>query len=660
MNTKKSRPNFPKRAVITAGMPYGNKNLHFGHIGGLFVHADVYARFLRDRIGSDNVIFVSGTDCYGSPILASYHHLVNTSNYNGSIEDYVLGHYLHQKETLKSYDISLDLYGTSAFGESGTIHKALSQEIFHKLYKGGYLRKSSSPQFYDTELKTYLNGRQVIGKCPIKGCQSEKAYADECSLGHQYMPSDLLEPLSTLSKAKPLLKEVTNWYFDLEEAQHFISEHISHLKVEGTTRTFILRTIDEFLKDPTIYVKRKDVSDWDALLIRLPECHVMDNHKKPSLSLAFEHLEARDAARDILDSEGLHYRTGKTLVPFRLSGNSPWGVSFPDEENLSDLTFWVWPESLWAPISFTKTYLENTHGSSETWRDWWFNKETAVYQFIGEDNIYFYGVAETGLFSALLDIDNPYENTSSHELIPHLVANNHLLYMNKKASSSSTAKPPTAKELLSHYTAEQLRMHFLSLGLAKKSVSFCPGAYTDAQENKGPDPVLKDGNLLTNVFNRLLRSCFYTSQKYNGGKIPFGDVSPQILDLMSDGILKYERHMANHNFHSVTYVLDDLIRRMNKYWVHHMKKADQDDNEILRYQTLLDAFYSVKVILTLLHPIVPRGCEKVRHYLHVDESIWDWSYIFHPFESLIEDTHRHCLREIKPRFDFFERHPSQL
>ena len=70
--SRDNRPEFPKRAVITGGMPYGNKQLHFGHVGGVFVFADVYARFLRDRIGKDNVIFVSGTDCYGSPIAESY------------------------------------------------------------------------------------------------------------------------------------------------------------------------------------------------------------------------------------------------------------------------------------------------------------------------------------------------------------------------------------------------------------------------------------------------------------------------------------------------------------------------------------------------------------------------------------------------------------
>ena len=66
------RPSFPKRAVVTGGMPYGNKDLHFGHIGGVFIHADAFARFLRDRIGAENLAFVSGTDCYGSPIVADH------------------------------------------------------------------------------------------------------------------------------------------------------------------------------------------------------------------------------------------------------------------------------------------------------------------------------------------------------------------------------------------------------------------------------------------------------------------------------------------------------------------------------------------------------------------------------------------------------------
>ena len=132
------RPVFPKRAVITAGMPYGNKNLHFGHVGGMFVHADIFARFLRDRIGKENVIFVSGTDCYGSPILESYRKL-KEEGYTKTMEEYVLDNHLSQKKTLENYGISLNLFAASALGRSGEIHQEFSAEVFEKLYNNGYI-----------------------------------------------------------------------------------------------------------------------------------------------------------------------------------------------------------------------------------------------------------------------------------------------------------------------------------------------------------------------------------------------------------------------------------------------------------------------------------------------------------------------------------------
>ena len=223
---KAKRPVFPKKAVITAGMPYGNKELHFGHVGGMFVHADTFARFLRDRIGAENVIFVSGTDCYGSPISANYRKLVDENNYQGTTEDYVRENHEKQKEILEKYEISLNLYAASALDRAGEIHKEVSKEIFNKLYEGRHLVKMSSPQFYDPSFNAFLNGRQVIGRCPIEGCNSDKAYADECDLGHQFMPIELIEPKSILSGNKPELKNVTNWYFELDKYNNILKESL--------------------------------------------------------------------------------------------------------------------------------------------------------------------------------------------------------------------------------------------------------------------------------------------------------------------------------------------------------------------------------------------------------------------------------------------------
>ena len=202
------RPTFPKRAVITAGMPYGNKELHLGHIGGVFIHADAYARFLRDRIGKDNVIFVSGTDCYGSPILEYYRQQVEQGIFKGTIEEFVQFNHEKQKEVLKSYNISLNLFGASGLGRPAEIHRQESIDFITTLYESGHLVKLTTSQFYDAELGVFLNGRQVIGQCPIAGCSSERGYADECSLGHQYMPVDLINPKSTLTGKKPEMRNI--------------------------------------------------------------------------------------------------------------------------------------------------------------------------------------------------------------------------------------------------------------------------------------------------------------------------------------------------------------------------------------------------------------------------------------------------------------------
>jgi len=171
-------PYFPKRAVVTGGMPYGEKLLHFGHVYGCHIHADIYARFLRDRIGKENVIFVSGTDCYGAGPVVRHEAMVQ-DGYTGSILDFVESNHLAQKEEFETCGINHSLYSASGLGDAGEIHTAVSEWIFETLYNGGYLRVEEVQQFYDEDTGTILNGRQVEGRCPISGCKSEKAYADE-------------------------------------------------------------------------------------------------------------------------------------------------------------------------------------------------------------------------------------------------------------------------------------------------------------------------------------------------------------------------------------------------------------------------------------------------------------------------------------------------
>ena len=655
-----NRPVFPKRAVITAGMPYGNKELHLGHIGGVFIHADTFARFLKDRIGKDNVIFVSGTDCYGSPILEYYRQQVSQGLFKGTIEEFVQYNHNLQKEVLKDYDIGLSLFGASGIGRAAEIHRKESIDFITKLYENGHLVKLTTSQFYDAELGVFLNGRQVVGQCPIAGCNSEKGYADECSLGHQYMPIDLINPRSTLSGKYPEMRDVTNWYFKLDAFHDLLGQWVNDLEKDPASRNFVIKSIREFLEPPVAYIKREQLDVLGMIKDKLPEYTLTDEVSKTSVTLTFNNVEEREKACLTLANNNIRYRTGKTLVPFRLTGNIEWGVPAPSLEGMDGLTVWVWPESLWAPISFTMTYLESQNKAQDAWKDWWCSKEAQVYQFIGEDNVYFYGPAEMAMWMGTQG-KNPSFHTPEGELqIPKLVCNSHVLFLNKKASSSGEIKPPMAKDLLNYYTFEQLRAHFLSLGLDMKSVSFQPKPLNPKANPKDADPVLKEGNLLSNVFNRAVRSCFYTAQKYYEGKIPVGEVSPEVLEESRKTILEYEKLMSRCEFHSVMNLLDTYLRNINKYWAGNIRTAEQNNDANLRTKTLIDAFHMVRTATVLVHPIAPKGTEMVREYLNFGDDFWNWERIFQTLYDFMADPPNHKLKFLEPRVDFFEKHPSQI
>lgn len=653
------RPEFPKRAVITGGMPYGNKELHFGHIGGVFVFADVYARFLRDRIGEENVIFVSGTDCYGSPIAEGYRKLCAEGKFEGTIRDFVEKNHRAQKKTLDDYLISPNVFGASGLGRTAELHDLVSDRFIRKLYDNGHLKKIVTKQFYDEKAGCFLNGRQVIGKCPVDGCCSEKGYADECDLGHQYMPENLVDPKSTLTGETPVMREVENWYFDLPSYRKLMTEYVGTISKQKNVRPLVSKTIDEFLQPPVIHIKNELFPNYEAIRDQLPAHEYLEEKKKPSFTLAFGELDEMNRACAVLSANGIRFRTGKTLVPFRLTGNIEWGVKAPVLENEEPLTVWVWPESLWAPISFTAAALEQQGRDKSLVKDFWCSKDAKVYQFIGADNIYFYGVAEMAMFMGLSEGENTSDPPEGEMQLPILCANNHILFLDKKASSSGAVKPPMAAELLDYYTAEQLRMHFLGLGLGQRSVSFQPKPLNPQANPDEPDPVLKDGFLLSNVFNRIIRTCFYTAQKHCGGKMPVGEIDEAILADAKKAILDYERFLYRFEFHQATYVLDSYIRKASKYMVKNLGEADKNEDSELRRHTLIQVFHMIRTAAVLLHPMAPQGTEMLLEYLKLDRSFWSWEHIFEPM-SAFTGGEDHELKFLEPRVDFFTRHPSQF
>lgn len=676
------RPRWPKRAIVTAGMPYGNKHLHFGHVGGVFIPADFFARFLRDRLGSKNVLFVSGTDCYGSPIMESYRKLEGTPECPKSLTDYVQANHNDQAQTLEGYEISCDLFGGSALAPAAETHNHMTDEIVRRLAEKGALERRATKQFYDPKAGQFLNGRQVLGHCPIQGCKSEKAYADECDLGHQFEPEELIAPISALTGETPELRPVDNLYFDLPAFTDYLKEFTSKLENDETVRPVVVKTLEEWLGEPNLYIQNKFREAFDVIESELPQHTVTEPEgNKTSFTVTFPSWRERDAAHEVLKRGGVRFRSGKALVPFRITGNISWGVPVPDLLGCQNLTCWVWPESLWAPISFTRTVLTQDQTAaaeryaSDDWRDWWCSPEAHAYQFIGQDNIYFYGIAQSALWKAL---DWNLEQST-------LVANYHVLYLGKKASSSSQTPPPPASELLKHYDAEGLRAHFLSLGLGDKPVSFSPKAYDTRVTGKNPDgtdllarddkrvidPVMKESALLTGVFNRLARSCFYGVAQKEGdpsvvrtGCIPAGDTANEVRTAADKVIVAYEQAVHRFEFHRALSLCDEYLRAANKRWsdaskaAKNLMKEDQVAGDAAMHQALVDAFLELRVATVLMHPVVPAGCETICEYFAIDPSIFfSWDHIADTTDELVEalgeTAGTHVVKPLPPRFDFF-------
>lgn len=289
--------------------------------------------------------------------------------------------------------------------------------------------------------------------------------------------------------------------------------------------------------------------------------------------------------------------------------------------------------------------------SSLDWRDWWCSDDAQIYQFIGQDNIYFYCIAQTAMWEALGW--NLTQSTVS--------ACYHLLYMGKKASSSSQTPPPPADDLLNHYTCEQMRAHWLSLGLSEKPVSFSPKAYDTRVTGKDKDgnevracddkrvidPALKESALLTGVFNRLARSCFYgvavkegDESPYRNGCIPAGAASDTVVEAAQQAALAFEQAMYKFETHRALAVCDDYLRAANKRWSDASKAANKLEGEpanAAMTQALVDAFTELRVATVLMHGIVPTGCELICEYFDVDPvAFFSWDNIFASTDEFVE------------------------
>jgi methionyl-tRNA synthetase len=202
-----------KRTLITTALPYANGPIHIGHLAGVYVPADIFARYLR--LKKEDVIMIGGSDEHGVPIT------LKAKNEGITPQDVVDKFHNIIKESFRKFGISFDVYSRT----SSKIHHETASEFFRKMYDEGKFIEKTTEQYFDEENQQFLADRYIIGTCPK--CGFERAYGDQCkSCGTSLSPTELINPTSMISGNQPVLKETKHWYLPLDQYEPWLKEWI--------------------------------------------------------------------------------------------------------------------------------------------------------------------------------------------------------------------------------------------------------------------------------------------------------------------------------------------------------------------------------------------------------------------------------------------------
>ena len=225
----------PKRYTITAALPYTNGPVHIGHLAGVYVPADIYARYLRAT--NNDVIYICGSDEHGVPIT------LKAKKEGITPQDVVDKYHAIIKKSFQDFGISFDNYSRT----TAKIHHDTASEFFKKLHDEGKFIEETNEQLYDEEANQFLADRFVVGTCPK--CGNEESYGDQCeNCGTSHNATDLINPKSAITGNKPTTKVTKHWYLPLDKYEKWLREWIV-VGHKNDWKTNVLGQVKSWLDD---------------------------------------------------------------------------------------------------------------------------------------------------------------------------------------------------------------------------------------------------------------------------------------------------------------------------------------------------------------------------------------------------------------------------
>lgn len=322
-----------QRFLITAALPYSNGRLHAGHIAGAYLPADIYVRYRRLR--GDEVTFICGSDDNGVAALLA------ARQKNLSVRELTAFFHAAQEADFRGLGIQFDIYGGTHQPGFADLHSQTSQQFFRRIHDKGYLIKKKSLQLFDAQARCFLPDRYARGTCyhllpSGRHCENPEAYGDQCeACGNLIDPVRLIDPFSTLTGARPEIRETVHWHLrlkDFEDPLRFWLESKS--------------------------TSQQGLPPWRAQVLKF------------ALGQIRQGLPERAMTRDL-----------------------DWGVPVPlDDPDAANKVLYVWFENLIGYISFAARLCQLRGGDWRDYAHWWQNPDCRVLHFIGADNIIFHSL----------------------------------------------------------------------------------------------------------------------------------------------------------------------------------------------------------------------------------------------------------------------------
>ncbi len=536
----------PKRYTVTAALIYANGPIHIGHLAGCYLPADIYVRYLRSN-GKD-VAFVSGTDEHGVPIT------IKAKKEGVTPQQVVDKYYAIIKDSFEQFGISFDIYSRTSKKE----HHELSQEFFKTLYDKDVFVEETTEQYFDESTNQFLADRYIMGTCPI--CSNENAYGDQCEkCGSSLSPTDLKNPRSTLSGAKPVMRKTKNWYLPLDKMQPKIEEFVNS---HPEWKTNVAGQCQSWLKQGLHPRAMTRDLDW-GVKVPLPDTD------------------------------------GKVLYVWF---DAPIGyITFTKE--LFSSKFAVRSSKLEHHEPRTTNYEQETNN----WEHYWKDKETKLVHFIGKDNIVFHCI----IFPAMLMAEGSY-------IMPDNVPANEFMNLEGDKISTSRNWAVWLHEYLEEFPGKQdvLRYALCANAPETKDNDF---TWKDFQTRNNSELVAILGNFVNRAL--VLTQKYFEGKVPARGTLT--DYDQEVLNELAAFPAKIASSIELYRFREAQVELMNLARLGNKYladtepW--KLAKTDMERVEtILNIALQLTASLTI-----VAEPFMPFSSQKLGKMLNFPTLTWE-------------------------------------